>query len=314
MPLSQAKAETFDAWVQQFKSHARQQGISEATLTSAFNGVTANARVIELDRKQPERGKMGFTKYLNNVMSQRRIDEGRSHFSANRNLLMQTQAAYGVPAEVVVALWGIETSYGANTGGFDLIEALATLAWEGRRHEFFKAELMGALRILDGGHIRRSEFKGSWAGAMGQNQFMPSSWHKFAVDGNGDGHKDIWNTKADIFASSSNYLAQSGWDKNLPWGWPVVVTDKNLQNGFRATMAGWLKAGIRFKESVPNIPPHTQLDLVIPDGGEGRAYLVTKNYEVIKKWNRSTYFALTVGTLSDLIAHGPNNTAVPFNP
>ncbi len=313
-PLSQAKAETFDAWVQQFKPQARAVGISDATLTVAFQGVTANPRVIELDRKQPERSKMGYTKYLTNVMSQRRIDDGRANFAENRSVLLQMQSTYGVPAEVVVALWGLETSYGANTGGFDLIEALATLAWEGRRHEFFKAELIDALRILDGGHIRRSEFKGSWAGAMGQNQFMPSSWRKFAVDGNGDGHKDIWKTKADIFASSSNYLAQSGWDMSLPWGWPVVITDKNLKNGYRANMAGWLNAGIHFKESVPNIPPNTQLDLVIPDGGDGRAYLVTKNYEVIKKWNRSTYFALTVGTLSDLIARGPNNTAIPYNP
>lgn len=314
MPLADARAESFEAWVQSFKVHARAEGISEATLTSAFQGVAANSRVIELDRKQPERGKMGFSKYLNNVMSQKRIDDGRSHFAVNRNQLLQTQDAYGVPAEVVVALWGMETSYGANTGGFDLIEALATLAWEGRRHAFFKAELIDALRILDGGHIRRSEFKGSWAGAMGQNQFMPSSWRKFAVDGNGDGHKDIWNTRADIFASSANYLAQSGWDKTLPWGVPVIITDKTLQNGYSGNMAGWLNAGVRFKESIPNIPSQTRLTLVIPDGGDGRAYLVTKNYDVIKMWNRSTYFALTVGSLSDLIAHGAHSNPVPYNP
>ncbi|HNS45140.1 MAG TPA: lytic murein transglycosylase, partial [Alphaproteobacteria bacterium] len=211
LPLP-AHAESFEVWLAGFKKEAAAKGISPDVLQVAFQNVSPNARVIELDQKQPERKKIGFEAYLRKVMSQKRIDDGRSKFSQNRYLLIQTQKAYGVPAQVIVSLWGIETSYGSNTGGFDLVQALATLAWEGRRRPFFEEELTSALFILQGGHVGRADFKGSWAGAMGQNQFMPSSWKRFAVDANGDGHKDIWTTKADIFASSANYLRQNGWN------------------------------------------------------------------------------------------------------
>lgn len=281
----------------------------------AFNGVTPDPKVITLDQKQPERSKMGYATYLRNVMSQKRIDNGRMRFQDNRQLLNQMERASGVPAEIIVALWGVETSYGANTGGFDLVRSLATLAWEGRREAFFKQELMDALLILQGNHITRANFKGSWAGAMGQNQFMPSSWRKFAVDGDGDGHKDIWQNKADIFASTANYLYQSGWNRNVKWGWAVHLPQNYHPRHLRKSVTEWLREGVRFSEGVPAIESHTILELVVPDGGEGRAYLVSQNYEVIKKWNRSTYFALTVGLLSDYIAKGGGDNHAPhLNP
>ncbi len=303
-----AEASDFKTWVGAFKNDAMRQGVTSHTYDMAFQDVVPNMRTIELDRKQPERTKMGFTKYLSNVMSQTRIDNGRVGLSQNRTLLDAVESRYGVPAEVVVALWGIETSYGKNTGGFDLIAALATLAWEGRRAEFFKSELIKALLILQDGHIARANFKGSWAGAMGQNQFMPSSWHRYAVDFNGDGHKDIWTTKADVFASAANYLGQNGWNPQLKWGWAVNVPHGLEVNKQKRTYLQWLQAGVRFKGLPPSIPSNTPLMMVIPDGGDGRIYLVSQNFDVIMSWNRSTYFALTVGLLSDFI--GKNRQSV----
>ncbi len=271
--------------------------------------------MIELDQKQPERKKIGFEAYLRKVMSQKRIDDGRSKFSQNRYLLIQTQKAYGVPAQVIVSLWGIETSYGSNTGGFDLVQALATLAWEGRRRPFFEEELTSALFILQGGHVGRADFKGSWAGAMGQNQFMPSSWKRFAVDANGDGHKDIWTTKADIFASSANYLRQNGWNDAYPWGWEVDLPEGFKPSDVKKPLLGWIQDGVHFENGhIPSDQMQTSVRLVIPDGGNGRAYLVTDNFDVILSWNRSTYFALTVGLLSDLIRESPAGKTLHLNP
>jgi membrane-bound lytic murein transglycosylase B len=307
-----AYASDFKSWVVTFKSEAMRQGVTSETYDIAFKDVAPNLRTIELDRKQPERTKMGFSKYLSNVMSQARIDNGRVGLSQNITILNSVESHYGVPAEIIVSLWGVETSYGKNTGGFDLISALATLAWEGRRAAFFKNELIKALLILQGDHITRENFKGSWAGAMGQNQFMPSSWHRYAVDFNGDGHKDIWTTKSDVFASAANYLAENGWDKNLKWGWAVTVPSGLSANKQKMTYTEWLRLGVRFNnEHPPSIAATTPLTLVIPDGGDGRTYLVTKNFDVIMSWNRSTYFALTVGLLSDFI--GQNKATIQIN-
>lgn len=294
----------FSAWLSHFRTEALQHGISPQTLEKAFAGISANPRVIELDRKQPEK-KMGYAAYRKTVVSQARIDQGRQLLRDHWSQLQIAQNRYGVPAEILVSLWGIETNYGENTGGFDLIESLATLAWEGRRAAYFKKELIAALQILQAGHISRKNFKGSWAGAMGQNQFMPSSWKTYAVDGNGDGRKDIWTTRADVFASSANYLAMNGWNNSYPWGWAVRVPDHaSLKTGMDhpRDLQDWIKAGVRLLDGgVPQGAANLKAALVIPDGGEGRAYLVTSNYKVIMSWNRSTYFAVSVGSLGDLI-------------
>lgn len=311
LPAFPAKAETYQNWLAGFKKHAATQGVKASTLHMAFQGVEPNDRVIELDTRQPERKKIGFAKYIEGGLAQSRIDNGRLHFRQDQALLKKTEEAYGVPAEVLVALWGIETSYGKNTGGFDLVSALSTLAWEGRRREFFQKELVEALLILQGGHISRQDFKGSWAGAMGQNQFMPSSWRRYAVDGDGDGHKDIWKTKADVFASSANYLKQNGWNNQYPWGWAVDLPETvlgpngNLKDSPTQPLMTWVRLGVHFRQAtIPNNLQNLPVRLIVPDGGEGRAYLVTSNFDTIMSWNRSTYFALTVGLLSDLIAKG----------
>lgn len=300
-----AHANDFQSWLGQFRGVALARGVSASTFDAAFENVTPIARVIELDKKQPERTKTGFSIYLQKVMNQTRIDNGRAGLSDNRSVLYSVEQRYGVPKEVVVALWGIETSYGKNTGGFDLISALATLAWEGRRASFFENELVHALLILQGGHINRPNFKGSWAGAMGQNQFMPSSWTRYAVDFDGDGHKDIWKTKADVFGSAANYLHTNGWNPQLKWGWqidyPYQFANAPMLKKQTRTYQDWINLGIRFQNVRPNISATTPLTMIIPDGGQGRAYLVSRNFDVIMSWNKSVYFALTVGLLSDFI-------------
>lgn len=320
---------SFSIWLSEFQNKALRNGIRAATLQSAFDHIQPIARIIELDQKQPERTPMGFETYLRKIVTQNRIDAGRENFAAYHRLLTHTARTYGVPAEVIVALWGLETSYGANTGGFDVIAALATLAWEGRRRSYFEAELMEALLILQNGHVERAEFRGSWAGAMGQTQFMPSSWKRFGVDENGDGHKDIWGTEADVFASGANYLSQNGWNPEIKWGWQVVgfenIPRNYIDQKTKFTLKQWQKMGVMVRSrgdagsalSAGDAP----LRLVVPQGGNGRGYLVTSNFDVIRSWNKSDYFALTVGILSDLVAtkSAPQNerTASPvsgYNP
>ena len=228
-------------------------------------------------------------------------------YRKHRAELEKAAQKYGVPANYIVALWGIETSYGDNTGGFKVIPALATLAHDGRRSTFFRKELINALKILDAGHISSANMKGSWAGAMGQNQFMPSSFHAFAVDGNGDGKRDIWTSLPDVFASTANYLSKSGWKEDERWGRKV-----KLPQGFSKSLTGkkikkplseWASMGI----TLPSGAPIPQADgirasVITPDGLNGPAYLAYDNYRVIMKWNNSTYFATSVGLLADLIA------------
>lgn len=306
-PISQAlAAEGFSAWLENLRSEARQIGISQATIDSALSDVEHIDRVIKLDRKQPE-SRLTFVQYKKNVITQDRIDKGRSLLRHHRGELDKASARYGVPPEIIVALWGIETNYGKNTGGFSVIASLATLAYDGRRSEFFRDELLKALKIIDEGHISAQSMTGSWAGAMGQNQFMPSSFLRFAVDGNGDGRRDIWKSLPDVFASTANYLSTSGWKHDQKWGRkvelsqpiPVSITGLDKQK----SLVEWGRMGVTLSqgERLPTIDG-MYASLVMPDGENGPAYLVYDNYKVIMKWNKSTYFATSVGLLSDLIA------------
>ncbi len=241
------------------------------------------------------------------MISDARVAQGRRLYKEHRELLARTSEKYGVPAQFIVALWGIETSYGNNTGGFGVVPALATLAYDGRRSKFFRSELMNALKIQDEGHISNKNMKGSWAGAMGQNQFMPSSFHAFAVDGNGDGKRDIWTSLPDVFASTANYLSKSGWDADEKWGRRV-----KLPAGFSKDMASlkvkrdlsyWKKSGVTLLNGQPiPVVDGMKASIVAPDGLSGPAYLAYDNYRVIMRWNKSTYFATSVGLLADRIA------------
>lgn len=295
----------FEQWVEKFKSEAIGKGISLSLVNQAFEGVAPIPRIIELDRKQPET-RMTFAEYRKKIVSQQRIQRGRQMMAQHRDLLDEIGQKYGVQPRIIVALWGIETNYGQNTGGYSIVHALATLAFDGRRSQYFRTELLNAFRILQDRHISLEFMKGSWAGAMGQCQFMPSSFLRLAVDHDGDGRKDIWNTPADVFASAANYLSQSGWRGKQIWG-----RRANLPKGFNFKQASlkiskplqhWQKLGIR-KSNGNDLPlASLKASIVLPDGKGGSAYLVYDNYRVIMKWNRSTYFATSVGLLADALA------------
>lgn len=304
-PLPAFTTEGFDTWLADFKNDALKNGISQKTLDAAFAKTQPIPRVIELDRSQPE-FKLTFEQYLQRVVPQSRIDEGRKKFAENREILEAAAKKYGVPAHYLTAFWGIETGYGKHTGGFSVVDSLATLAFEGRRAEYFRGELMKALKIIDAGHVSADAMEGSWAGAMGQAQFMPSTFMAYATDGNGDGKINLWTQKEDVFASAANYLSSVGWKEDQRWGRKV-----SLPKGFDASKAGrdvrkpiaeWQKMGVRMPNGADLPSADMQAAIVLVNDGAGPAYMVYNNFNTIMHWNRSTYFAIAVGTLADAIA------------
>ncbi len=303
---SHANEGSFESWVKEFKKEAKNKGISDDVVDKAMAGVKPIPRIIELDRKQPE-GTMTFAKYQKRVITDARIQQGRRLYKEHKELLEKTAKEYGVPAQYIVALWGIETSYGNNTGGFKVVTALATLAYDGRRSKYFRGELINALKILDEGHISHENMKGSWAGAMGQNQFMPSSFKSLAVDGNGDGKRDIWTSLPDVFASSANYLKKNGWKEDERWGrrvkLPPHIKKDQIGKKIKRDLQTWKNMGVTLLggEPIP-VVAGMKAAVVAPDGLDGPAYLAYHNYSVIMRWNNSTYFATSVGLLADQIA------------
>ncbi len=268
--------------------------------------MTPIARIIELDRKQPELTQT-FAQYMEKRITAKLAEEGRRHYALNRALLKKVGKKFGVQPRFIVALWGVETRYGTYTGGFPVIAALATLAYDGRRSDYFRGELLRGLAILEEGHIAPADMMGSWAGAMGQSQFMPSSFLNFAVDFDGDGRRDIWTTEADVFASAANYLARSGWRNDQTWGREVT-----LPEGFDSALAdldvvkrlsAWQALGVRRADGSDLPTRDLEASVVLPGGEGGPAYVVYSNYRTILKWNRSHYFAMSVGRLADLIGN-----------
>ena len=241
-------AADFDQWVKNFKAEARDQGITVSLLDRVFQSIHPLPQVLELDRRQPE-STMSFMQYHKRIVSPHRIKRGRRMMAQHRRLLEEVGKEYGVQPRFIVALWGIETSYGRNTGNFNIIEALATLAYDGRRRHYFRRELLAALHILQEGHISPDKMRGSWAGAMGQSQFMPSSFLNLAVDYNGDGRKDIWTTHDDVFASAANYLSQSGWRPGQIWGRPVQLpkrfNTRHASLNIQKSLHRWQNIGVR---------------------------------------------------------------------
>ena len=297
-------AESFAEWREGVRSEALSLGISAATFDAAFSGIEPIPRVIELDRSQPE-VTITFAQYLERVVPESRVVQGRKLLAKHRDLLEPIGREYGVPPRFIVALWGIETSFGNFLGGFPVIGALATLAHDGRRSAYFRGELLDALRILEDGHIAPEAMVGSWAGAMGQSQFMPSSFVRYAVDYDGDGKRDIWSTHADVFASAANYLSQAGWRSGETWGRQV-----RLPAGFDPAIADlkvkksldeWQALGLRRANGADLPQASMSGSVVLPGGEEGPAYLVYDNYRTIMRWNRSFYFATSVGLLADRI-------------
>ena len=302
-----AAQEPFDQWLPKLKAEARENGISQATIDEAFANVKLIEKVVKLDRKQPETVQT-FQEYMAQRLPKSLVDSGKAMLNQNRALLEEVGRKFGVQPRFIVALWGVETRYGKYTGGFSVIDALTTLAYDNRRAAYFRKELLLALKILDENHIALADMKGSWAGAMGQSQFMPSSFVNFAVDHDEDGRRDIWTTKADVFASAANYLSQSGWKYDQTWGREVRLPkdfDLSLVDlKIAKPMDEWETLGVTKADGSPL--PSRQLvgSLVQPKGGNGQTFLVYNNYRTILKWNRSTYFAMSVGQLADLIGDG----------
>jgi len=297
------KDQSFHEWLKGVRREARAAGVSPEVLDRAFRRLKPIPRVIKLDRSQPE-VKLTFKQYLDRVVSGKTVWDGRRLYREHRDLLKKIGDQYGVDPRYIVALWGIETRYGRITGGYPVIAALATLAYDGRRSVFFREELIRALKILDEGHIAVKDMDGSWAGAMGQVQFMPSSFVSYAVDYDGDGRRDIWDNVPDALASAANYLAKSGWKKDQGWGGEVSLPagfSKDLVGeSSKKTLKEWQQLGVTGKGVAGK--PNLRAYLVRPNKTGGPIFLAYPNYRVILKWNRSNYFAIAVGTLADRIA------------
>jgi membrane-bound lytic murein transglycosylase B len=305
--LAEATEGDFYAFLAGVRREAAAQGVRGPTLESALRSAQFLPHVIELDRKQPERV-LTFGEYMEKVLTPQRKEDARRELAANRVLLDAIWRRYGVEPPIVVALWGLESDFGRITGNYPVVSALATLAFDGRRSSYFRSELIAALRILDQGHVRVADMTGSWAGAMGQCQFMPSSFLSYAVDYDGDGRRDIWNDRADVLASIANYIGRLGWRGGEIWGRQVLVP-----RGFDTRFTGlevkrptgeWGRLGVRSPDAGPLASRESEASLVMPDGVDGPALLVYENFRVIMKWNKSTYFAASVGYLADSMARG----------
>jgi len=280
---------------------AEKRGITRATFDLGLAGFTPDARVVAATHREPEYGKP-VGAYVDSVASKSRIAAGAAKATQWAGVLDAIETQYGVERWTVLALWGIESSYGAGTDRWDVIRSLATLAEIRYRDPYFRDELLVALRILQEGHIARERMLGSWAGAMGQPQFMPSSFYQYAVDFTRDGKRDIWTSVPDVLASIANYLARSGWQRGLPWGFEVTLPQGFDYRRSRATFAEWTQHGVRRADGGA-LPRAGDGFMLFPSGAAGPAFLVTANFSVIKLYNNSDVYALAVGHLADRV-HG----------
>ncbi len=298
----------FDRWIDGFRGRALARGISARTFDTAFRGVRYNSDVIKKDRNQSEYTKQIWD-YLDSAASPTRIENGRKALRQHGRKLDAIEARYGVDKHVVAAVWGLESAYGEYRGDIPVIEALATLAFDGRRGKFFEAQLIDALKIVQSGDVAPRNMTGSWAGAMGHTQFIPSSYQAYAVDFTGDGKRDIWSDDpSDALASTAAYLARHGWIKGQPWG--VEVT---LPRGFNYGLANrktqkmpsdWAALGVRGVDGRP-VPNHGAASILLPAGSQGAAFMIFKNFAVIERYNVADAYVIGVGHLSDRLRGGP---------
>lgn len=297
----------FARWVADFSTSARTAGISEATLRLAFDNVRFIPRVVEQDSAQPE-----FTRavwdYLDSAVSAQRIARGQDKLQQSRPAIDAAATRYGVPAEILVAIWGMESNYGSNVGDIPTIDALATLAFEGRREAWARGQLLAALKILQNRDVERAQLVGSWAGAMGQTQFLPSNFLAYAVDANGDGRRDIWGSVPDVMASTANFLASARWQAGQTWGLEV-----RLPPGFdfaladadeRRPASAWADLGVQ-SMSGASLPALADSAILLPAGARGPAFLVGPNFRTLLRYNNSTSYALAVGLLAQGLAGSP---------
>ncbi|WP_455820431.1 lytic murein transglycosylase [Pseudomonas cerasi] len=296
----------FPAYVDQLKAEARQQGYDDATIETAFAGVHFVDRVIKSDRGQLE-NKVTLNDYLARVITTEKIAQAREYRQQYQNQLQPIADASGIQTQYIVALWALESHFGRIQGKEEVVSALATLAFEGRREAFFTKELMAALRIIQRQQMTAAELKGSWAGAMGQSQFMPSSFLNYGKDGDGDGKIDIWNNLDDVFASTANYLQREGWRAGQEWGVEVTLPADfdaqlaGLKTAQAKTPAQWQQSGVSLLHAKQNISSQRAW-IITPEDGDGRSFMVYDNFRTLMHWNRSYYFAISIGMMADAIA------------
>jgi membrane-bound lytic murein transglycosylase B len=294
----------FTTFLASFRPEARRAGISDATLDAAFASIHPNQKVIDADRKQPE-FTLTWARYRGFTMSDKRIERGRAACAASRDLLQRVSDRYRVDPGVIAGIWGLESNFGTDTGSYNVIEALATLAWEGRRASFFRTQLIAALKILEHGDVAPARMLGSYAGAMGQPQFMPDSYLRYAVDFDGTGRRDIWTSQGDVLGSIANFISNSGWRFNEPWGQPIQVPasfDASLAGREqRRSLGEWQRLGVRRSDGTAFSRTDPQGAVLLPDGVGGDAFMVYSNFGAIRRYNPSDFYALAVGMLGDLV-------------
>ncbi|MBT9569374.1 MAG: lytic murein transglycosylase [Thiobacillus sp.] len=296
---------SFDEWLAAFRQEAVEKGISPATLDSALTGMMPIERVVELDTRQPE-FQQTFADYIARRVTEKRVAQGIQLAQDHAALLDAVERKYGIPRSVLLAFWGLETNYGSFLGNLNIPAALATLAYDGRRSQFFRSQLLDALRIIDDGHVLAVDMKGSWAGAMGQMQFMPGTFRAYAIDGDGDGRIDVWQSLPDAMYSAANYLQQAGWRANEP-----VALTLRLPENFdfaqasvdnRLPVTEWQARGVLQADGTFLPTTGSRAAIVLPQGWLGPAFMVFDNFDVVMRWNRSVNYALSVAQLANQIA------------
>ncbi len=311
-----AQEQSFEDWVAELRAEAAALGISESTLAALDDLEAPLPRVLELDSSQPEFVQT-FTRYLGLRVTPRQVERGQQLLQQHAVLLEEVRQRYGVQPQYLAAFWAIESNFGSNTGGFSVLQALATLAYDPRRADFFRTQMLTALQIIDEGHISAADMSGSWAGAMGQLQFMPSVFNLHGVDGDGDGRIDIWNSLPDIFHSAANFLSKSGWKGDERWGREVLLPedfDFSLAGtGTRKPLQEWRDIGLRQTSGAPIPVADMQASVVIPAGAQGPAFLTYDNFRVTRVYNTPIFYALTVGHLADRFSGGPAIQRMPEN-
>ncbi len=297
----------FQVWVSNLKIEMHKKGISQETLDKVYAKMDyqPNSKVIKQDRKQLE-FVLTSTEYINRLVVKSRVEKGQQYYQELKPLFQPIEDKYGVPSNYLIAFWGMETNFGGNFGGYNVIEALTTLSYDKRRPQFFKSELYQALKIIDTWEIDYTQMQGSWAGAMGHFQFMPSTFNRYAVDANQDGKIDIWHSFEDAAASAANYLSSIGWKKDEPWGTRVSLPwdfdFSQTGRGKKKSIKEWKKIGLRTVDNKELKLQDTLMgSVLVPEGQKGQAYLVFDNFQKIMMWNRSENYALSVGILADYI-------------
>ncbi|MEQ1663265.1 MAG: lytic murein transglycosylase [Thiobacillus sp.] len=296
----------FNTWLAAFRADAVAQGIRPATLDTALAGVTLSERVIALDRRQPEFLNT-FADYLGRRITPAQVARGQARLAEHAALFDAVEQRHGVAKQVLAAFWGLETNYGTSLGSLNIPASLATLAFDGRRSEFFRGQLLDALRIIDAGHVSAIDMNGSWAGAMGHMQFMPSTFRSYALDGDGDARIDLWQSLPDAMHSAANYLRRAGWRTHEPIALEIRLPPgfdlKQARVAHRRPVAHWAALGVQ-GATEPLPADHLMAGILLPQGWRGPALLVFDNFDVVMQWNRSVNYALSVAQLAHQIAGG----------